>query len=85
MILNAVKKAFVSRGKNKGKLLKNAPKSNTLEFAAWNALQSNPWKIKTSSLFFMDKDQLFIYNEISKLNIQAIDQDREILESIGAW
>ena len=90
----ALKSALVSRGANKGTFLKSAPRSNTLEYAAWQGamLSINPYKASIAALMFMTPEQRAIGEEITKYfdampRSQRIvwDRDRHALETLGVW
>ena len=88
--------ATVTKGKNKGLLLKTAPRDR-LARAAWYGAQSvcNPYKVSISAIMFFNNEERAIYREIESFMEQwkaatkgaavLIDQDRRNLESMGAW
>jgi hypothetical protein len=92
----ALQGATIKQGKNKGLLLKNAPK-DPLAKAAWYGAQMvcNPFKVSISALMFMSEEERAIYREIEALMekwkaqthgaIVLFDQDRAALERLGAW
>ena len=88
--------ATVTKGKNKGLLLKTAPRDR-LARAAWYGAQSvcNPYKLSIYWLMSCDDEERAIYREIEAFMEQwkaatkgaavLIDQDRRTLEELGAW
>lgn len=88
--------ATVTKGKNKGLLLKTAPRDR-LARAAWYGAQSvcNPYKLSIYWLMTCADDERAIYREIETFMEQwkaatkgaavLIDQDRRTLEGLGAW
>jgi len=86
-VVNAVKKAFSTRGKTKGMLKKSCPPSNTLEAAVWQALQPNPYKLSIGMQFFFTHEQRLVFDLIRHLFPDGAgkDWDMEQLKSLGAW
>ena len=91
-IINAIRASLVSRGINKGSLLKTPPRSNSDAFAAWNAIMlvANPYKVRIGGLMFMSSDQRDIFDAVrvraeTVPGVATLDRDRRILESLGAW
>jgi hypothetical protein len=92
----ALQAATIQRGKNKGLLLKNAPRE-PIARAAWYGAQivCNPYKVSISALLFMSEEERAIYREIETIMekwkaethgaIVLFDQDRAALERMGAW
>jgi hypothetical protein len=89
----ALESCFVTRGKNKGALLKNAPPSSSLAYAAWQGamIVCNPYKVSIAGLMFMAEEQLEVYREVESFftslpkEARFLDRDRLALESLGAW
>jgi len=86
--------AYATRGKNRGQLLANCPRSETLSAAAWQGamLSVNPFKASIGSMLFMSSEQRAIRDEIfahfetlpHAYRIMA-QRDREALERLGVW
>jgi hypothetical protein len=90
--LSAIQACFATRGKNKGHILAQCPKSNTLESAAWQAMMLawNPYKASIFALLTMNDEQRAIHKEVltwaeSNMQLRGLDRDRLALESLGAW
>jgi hypothetical protein len=90
----ALASAICTRGPNKGRLLKAAPPSTTLAYAAWHGamLSVNPYKVSIFGLIMMDTLQRDIHKEIQtyfdampKAQRIAFDKDRACLEACGVW
>jgi hypothetical protein len=90
----ALAAAMSTRGPNKGKLLRSAPPSNTLAYAAWQGamLAVNPFKASIAGMMFMSEEQRAIRAEIErhfdrmpKAARIAFDKDRAGLERLGVW
>ena len=90
----ALAAAMSTRGPNKGRLLRSAPPSNTLAYAAWQGamLAVNPFKASIAGMLFMNEEQRAIRAEIerhfdsmSKAERIAFDKDRAGLERLGVW
>jgi hypothetical protein len=90
----ALAAAISTRGPNKGKLLRSAPPSNTLAYAAWQGamLAVNPFKASIAGMMFMSEEQRAIRAEIErhfdnmpKAKRIAFDNDRAGLERLGVW
>lgn len=94
----ALEGAMVKRGPRKGLLLASAPKSGTLENAAWQAamLNVNPFKVSIVAQMFFKPEQKEVFNEVMACweslpeKVQAVlkyglDKDRRALEDLGAW
>ena len=92
---DALTAALCTRGKNKGRLLKAAPPSSTLAYAAWQGamLSVNPYKVSVAGFAcFMTSEQRTLAKEISayfdampKAERIAYDADRLTLERCGVW
>jgi hypothetical protein len=90
----ALSQAYASRGKHRGQLLANCPRSTTLAAAAWQGAMvvCNPYKASIASIMFMDTTQREVFNEV-KAHFDALpreyrimaQRDREALESLGVW
>lgn len=88
--------ATIKRGKDKGLLLKTAPKDQ-LAKAAWYGAQMvcNPYKVSISAIIFFTEKQTAIYQEIitifdeltktTKGAIVSLDKDRATLERLRVW
>jgi hypothetical protein len=90
----ALASAICTRGPNKGKLLRSAPKSNTHACAAWHGAMVlvNPYKASIFALIMMDDVQRAIFTEVRahfeampKADRIAFDKDRACLEACGVW
>ena len=91
---DALAAALVTKGQNKGRLLRTAPRSGTLACAAWQGamLVVNPFKASIAAMIFMDDEQMRVRNEVeahframSKAERIAFDKDRQGLERLGVW
>jgi hypothetical protein len=89
----ALDAAICTRGPNKGRLLKAAPPSTTLAYAAWQGamLSVNPYKASIFGLMMTD-EQRAIHKEVqayfdamSKAARITFDKDRATLEACGVW
>ena len=89
--IEAINAALVSRGKNKGQLLANCPRSDTDAAAAWQAMisHSNPYKLGIGTILFFNDRQRAIFDNIEKalagVDVRTLDRDRVALENLGAW
>ena len=89
--VDAINKALVSRGKNKGILLANCPRSNTDAAAAWQVIvgYANPYKMGIGTIMFFSDRQSAIYKAIDDslkgVDVRSLDRDRVALELMGAW
>jgi len=90
----ALASAICTRGPNKGRLLKAAPPSTTLAYAAWQGamLSVNPYKASIFGLVMMTDEQRSIHKEVQtyfdalpKAVRIAFDKDRATLEACGVW
>ena len=90
----ALASAICTRGPNKGRLLKAAPPSATLAYAAWQGamLSVNPYKASIFGLIMMTDEQRAIHKEVqayfdamSKAARITFDKDRATLEACGVW
>lgn len=92
----AVRGAFATRGKNKGRLLARCPKANTDAAAAWQAVQSaaNPYKVGIGTIIFFSDRQHDIFEAVLAAvgellkqgkSLASLDRDRAALEALGAW
>jgi hypothetical protein len=90
----ALAAAISTRGPNKGRLLRSAPPSNTLAYAAWQGamLAVNPFKASIAGMMFMSEEQRAIREEIErhfdgmpKAARITFDKDRAGLERMGVW
>ena len=91
---DALAAALVTKGQNKGRLLRNAPPSTTMAFAAWQGamIVVNPFKASIAALMFMDDQQMLVRDEVeahframTKAERIAFDKDRQGLERLGVW
>lgn len=83
---------IATKGKHKGQLKAQAPRSNTLAYAAWQGLMLtfNPYKASIGGIIFMSEEQREVMREAeawAELNkhLRYLDRDRASLESMGAW
>lgn len=90
-LIKAFDGALVTRGKNKGKLLRQCPPMGSDAAAAWQAvmLLANPYKVSLFSITLFNERQAWIYKELVKalepLDLRDLDRDRIALERLGAW
>jgi len=90
----AATKAFASRGKHKGQLLRKCPPLNTPAAAAWNAIMFHANSSKVGlvhMVFMMDDDNRKLYNHIQKyledyhVDTTWMDVDANMLRNAGVW
>jgi hypothetical protein len=87
----AIDAAKVSRGKNRGMLKANCPKSDSDGAAAWQAmtLQANPYKAGIFTIAMFNDRQRAIFDAVGKAiegyDVKHLDRDRQILEELGVW
>jgi hypothetical protein len=88
----ALKQCIATRGKYKGSLVRKAPRSDTLAYAAWQGamLSINPYKASIGGMLFMTQEQREIQSFVTAWfdanpQYRGIDRDRRILESLGVW
>lgn len=87
----AIAAAKVSRGKNRGMLKANCPKSDSDGAAAWQAmtLQCNPYKAGIFTIAMFNDRQRAIFDAVGKAiegyDVNHLDRDRQILEALGVW
>jgi hypothetical protein len=90
----ALASAICTRGPNKGRLLKAAPRHATLAYAAWQGamLSVNPYKASIFGLVMMTDEQRAIAKQVQehfdampKADRIAFDKDRAALEACGVW
>jgi len=90
----ALASALCTRGPNKGRLLKAAPPSTTLAYAAWQGamLSVNAYKASIFGLVMMSDEQRAIAKEVQehfaampKAQRITFDKDRATLEACGVW
>lgn len=87
----AINGALVSRGKHKGSLLAQCPRSNTDAAAAWQAIMgyANPYKLGLGVILCFSPRQSAIYRAIDDAlkghDLRGFDRDRVALEIMGAW
>lgn len=88
----ALKACFVTIGKNKGTLKKNAPPSDTLAYAAWQGamMSVNPFKVSIFGSIMMTEEQREIMQLVTQAfdmtkGAKALDRDRCALERLGVW
>jgi hypothetical protein len=90
----ALAAAICTRGPNKGRLLKAAPPSTTLAYAAWQGamLSVNAYKASIFGLVMMTDEQRAIAKQVQehfdampKADRIAFDKDRATLEACGVW
>jgi len=85
---NAIKKAFVSRGKNKGYLKASPPSffDEQLAYAAWSGMQPNGYKVKPWSLMSLGKEGKDFFLLLSKYSWPTrLDRDSHVLDQMGVW
>tara|TARA_R110000796_G_scaffold208827_1_gene325172 strand:+ start:2410 stop:2742 length:333 start_codon:yes stop_codon:yes gene_type:complete len=94
LIISIIDRALVSRGKNKGQLKANCPRGDTLEAAAWQAIQgyANPYKlgIFTQMMFSDDQRHVFDIIDTALKNTKPgalihMDRDSDALNNLGVW
>ena len=90
--IDAIFEATVTRGKRKGSLKANAPRSSTMAYAAWQGamLSINPYKASIGGLMFMSAEQRAVCAEVTAFfdenpQLRFADRDRRALESLGVW
>ena len=89
--LAAIDAAKVSRGKNRGMLKAKCPKSDSDGAAAWQAmtLQANPYKAGLYTIAMFTERQMAIFDAVGQAiegyDVNHLDRDRTILESLGVW
>ena len=73
-------------------LKKKAPRSNTLAYAAYQAmvLNWNPYKASIAGMLFFTPEQQAVFNVVNafaeaNMHLRYIDRDRMALEELGAW
>jgi hypothetical protein len=90
----ALAAAICTRGPNKGRLLKAAPPSATLAYAAWQGamLSVNAYKASIFGLVMMTDEQRAIAKQVQehfdampKADRITFDKDRACLEACGIW
>ncbi|CAB4169574.1 hypothetical protein UFOVP1302_37 [uncultured Caudovirales phage] len=90
----ALAAARSTRGPNKGRLLRSAPPSGTLAYAAWQGamLAVNPYKASIAGAMFLSAEQRAVRDEVlahmdamPKKQRILLDQDRASLERLGVW
>ena len=87
----AIDAAHVSRGKNRGVLKTQCPRSDTDGAAAWQAiaLQANPFKVGVCTIVMFNDRQKAIFDAVNKAieghDVKHLDRDRTILEALGVW
>ena len=87
----AIDAAKVSRGKNKGMLKANCPKSDSDGAAAWQAMmyRANPYKASIFTIAMFDDRQRAIFDAVGEAiegyDVNHLDRDRQILEELGIW
>jgi hypothetical protein len=96
MLSDKTKQAIIdciaTRGKHKGQLKANPPRSTTLAYAAWQGLvlTFNPYKASIGGIIFMTDEQREVMREAeawaeANKALRYLDRDRASLESLGAW
>ena len=94
LIISIIDKALISRGKNKGGLKANCPRGNTLEAAAWQAIQgyANPYKLGIFTQMMFDDDQRHVFETIDNAlkntkpgELIHMDRDSKSLNDLGVW
>jgi hypothetical protein len=90
----ALASAICTRGPNKGRLLKAAPRHATLAYAAWQGamLSVNPYKASIFAFIGLSAEQRAIAKQVQehfdampKADRIAFDKDRACLEACGVW
>ncbi len=94
LIKSIIDKARVSRGKNKGSLKANCPRGDTLEAAAWQAIQgyANPYKLGIFTQMMFNDDQRHVFKVIDTAlkntkpgELIHMDRDAKALNNLGVW
>jgi len=90
----ALTAAYATRGRHRGQLLAECPRSSTLAAAAWQGamLSCNPYKASIGAMLFMSAEQKAVRDEVlahfdalpRAYRIMA-QRDREALEALGVW
>jgi hypothetical protein len=84
----AVWRALATNGRNAGRLLSKPPSRQVDELAnaAWNGLQPNPWKVQTTTLFFLDGNAKDLLYKLVKHPWPAyLDRDASTLKALNVW
>jgi hypothetical protein len=73
-------------------LKKKPPRSNTLAYAAYQAMviNWNPHKASIAGMMFFTPEQRAVYNVVNafaeaNMHLRYIDRDRMALEELGVW
>lgn len=87
---NAMRRAFCTRGRNKGQLKAQAPNSydDPLGNTAWNGMQPNAFKIQMCNMIFTSGNEEcnVLRTKLVKLVFPTwLDRDKEALVNMGAW
>lgn len=82
--LEAIDKAFSTRGKTKGFLKAKCPPG--LSGAAWQAIQPNPFKLSFCRCLFFSDTEKELFSKLADIKFPIdLDYDRAILDKCGAW
>jgi hypothetical protein len=89
----AIRACYATRGKYKGFLLKQSPRSGTAQHAAWQALVLawNPYKASIWAVMCIRRSEhAAIFEETlawaeANMQLRGSDRDRLTLERIGVW
>jgi hypothetical protein len=90
----ALAAALSTRGSNKGKLLRSAPKTGTCANAAWQGamMAVNPFKASVFAMMMLSEGQCALAEEVRahfdampKAERIKFDADRAALEACGVW
>lgn len=83
---------IATKGKNRGRLKKSPPKSDSLAYAAYQGviLHWNPFKASIMARIYFSEEQSKIERELSQwaekhMEFRSLDRDRYGLERMGAW
>jgi len=88
----AILDCISTRGKHKGQIKAQAPKANTLAYAAYQALmlEFNPYRASIFGLIMLSDEQREVYNEAlswaeKHKHLRFLERNRASLESLGVW
>jgi len=82
--VNAIHKAFSTRGKTKGYLKSKCPSG--LAGAAWQAINPNAYKISFMRCMFFNEAEKNLFLKIGKIKFpDSVDFDKATLKKLGAW
>lgn len=88
----AILDCIATRGKHKGQIKAQAPRANTLAYAAWQGMMLvfNPYKASIAGMLFMSDLQREVMREAetwaeTNKHLRYLERNRASLESLGAW